>query len=207
MASRRHEVAELPADFEATSRELFESMRTLHISRIAEMPRIELYLDQVLSIIGTELEFIYLPGERIVTGAMVNNYVKQRLAPQPVRKRYTRRHLATLLFVCAFKRVLSIAQIAQLFEMARAANLDVERAYDDIATCLEQTIRALFVGGRAEFLLADVPHLSLVDSDGNRCPSELEALLDNAVLLLACKVYADRMLALEAMRPEMPELT
>lgn len=207
MASRKKEVPELPASFEVASRELYETMRTLHIARIQEMPRIELYLDQVLSIISMELDFIYLPGERVVTGAMINNYVKQRLVPQPVRKRYTRRHLATLLFVCAFKRVLSIAQIAQLFDMARAANLDVERAYDDIATCLEQTIRALFAEGRAEFSLADACHLSLVDSNGNRCPNELEALLDNAVLLLACKVYADRMLALEAMRPEMPELT
>lgn len=200
MALHKQEQPERGFDYERAYRELSAKMRTLHISRIAEMPRIELYLDQVLSIIGTELSFMYQEDERIVTGAMVNNYVKQRLVPAPTRKRYTRRHLGTLIFVCAFKRVLSIAQIAQIVQMVGEADIDVERAYDASIACLEHALALLFPeepDGQPEL---STIHIELMDSAGNRCEPRLEILLENVVLLLACKVYADHMLALEARR-------
>lgn len=183
-----------------TYEELAAQMQSLHVARVDEMPRIELYLDQVLSIIATELAFMYSKDEKIVTGAMVNNYVKQRIVPAPTRKRYTRRHLASLLFVCAFKRVLSIAQIAQIFSTGAASHVDIERAYDDICGLLERTLAGLFPDDPAEHPTRHDGELQLVDSDGNRVDPELTRLLENAVFLLAYKVYADRMLALEAQR-------
>ena len=183
-----------------TYEELAAQMQSLHVARVDEMPRIELYLDQVLSIIATELAFMYSKDEKIVTGAMVDNYVKQRIVPAPTRKRYTRRHLASLLFVCAFKRVLSIAQIAQIFSTGAASHVDIERAYDDICGLLERTLAGLFPDVPAEHPTRHDGELQLVDSDGNRVDPELTRLLENAVFLLAYKVYADRMLALEAQR-------
>lgn len=180
--------------------ELAAQMQSLHVARVDEMPRIELYLDQVLSIIATELAFMYSSDEKIVTGAMVNNYVKQKIVPAPTRKRYTRRHLASLLFVCAFKRVLSIAQISQIFATGATAHVDIERAYDDICGLLERTLSGLFPDDPAAHPTRHDGELQLVDSDGNRVDPELTRLLENAVFLLAYKVYTDRMLALEAQR-------
>ena len=62
-------------------RALAERMGALHITRIGEMPRIELYLDQVLTLVTQELEFMQVPGDAVVTGSMVNNYVKQGVHP------------------------------------------------------------------------------------------------------------------------------
>ena len=186
--------------YEDSYAELAAQMQSLHVARVEEMPRRALYLDQVLSIIGSELAFMYAADEKIVTGAMVNNYVKQRIVPAPTRKRYTRRHLASLLFVCAFKRVLSIAQISQIFATGAAAHVDIERAYDDICGLLERTLAGLFPDDPAEHPTRHDGELQLVDSDGNRVDPELTRLLENAVFLLAYKVYADRMLALEARR-------
>lgn len=189
-----------PFSYAQSYAELASLMQGLHVARVEEMPRIELYLDQVLSIISSELAFMYSPDEKIVTGAMVNNYVKQRIVPAPTRKRYTRRHLASLLFVCAFKRVLSIAQIAQIFSTGAAEHVDIERAYDDICGLLERTLSGLFPDDPAEHPTRHDGELQLVDSDGNRIDPGLTRLLENAVFLLAYKVYADRMLGLEAMR-------
>ena len=94
-----------PYDPQARAGALSEYMASVHIYRIDELPRIELYLDQVITLVCDELAFMCLPDEQTLTGSMVNNYVKQRLIPAPKRKRYTRRHVASLLFICAFKRV------------------------------------------------------------------------------------------------------
>ena len=79
-----------------------------------------------------------LPGETLLTGSMVNNYVKQGVIPAPHKKRYTRRHLASLLFVCAFKRVFfSIAQVKQLMERIYASGVDLAWLYDEACALLE----------------------------------------------------------------------
>ena len=55
MAARKEPPLELPLSFDEAYKDLSSQMRSLHISRVDEMPRIELYLDQVLSIVGMEL--------------------------------------------------------------------------------------------------------------------------------------------------------
>ena len=98
-------------NYEEERNNLITRMCNLHISRIHELPQIDLYLDQVLSLVNNELAFMNLEGETIVTGSMVNNYVKQKLVPAPIKKRYTAEHIASLLYVCSFKKVLSNYQM------------------------------------------------------------------------------------------------
>ncbi len=198
---------EEPFVFDEAYAELAHQMQSLHIARVAEMPRIELYLDQVLSIISSELSFMYAPNEKIVTGAMVNNYVKQRIVPAPTRKRYTRRHIASLIFVCAFKRVLSISQIEQIILTGHELGVDLELAYEGMAGLLEQTIGGLFPDDPASHPTRLDGELQLVDIEGRRIGGTLERMLENAVFLLAYKVYEDRMLDLEArqLSPEAAE--
>ena len=62
MSAQKSSVEE-PFVFEDAYAELAQQMQALHMARIAEMPRIELYLDQLLSIISSELSFIYAPDE------------------------------------------------------------------------------------------------------------------------------------------------
>ncbi len=189
---------EQPFDYEQAHAELVQAMQTLHISRVDEMPRIELYLDQVLSIVTTELAPLYEPGEKIITGSMVNNYVKQRVMPAPTRKRYTRRHLASLLFVCSLKRVLSIAQVAQVLTLCREAQIDLPRAYDSMCSALEHMLGTCFT--------EDIPHvttpeLELYDISGQPVTGQLAALLHSSLGLIVNSVYVEKLLALEARRP------
>ena len=176
-------------------RALVERMGALHITRIGEMPRIELYLDQVLTLVTQELEFMQVPGDAVVTGSMVNNYVKQGVIPAPRKKRYTRRHLASLLFVCAFKRVFSIAQVKQLMERIYASGADLAWLYDEACGLLERSLAACFDDAAAdEFLREGGPGLG-EEAEGSLDP-ELERLIEASVASLATKVYVEQTLLL-----------
>lgn len=189
-------------------RELAERMSTVHISRIREMPRIELYLDQLITLVSQELEFMQVPGETPVTGSMVNNYVKQGVIPAPRRKRYTRRHVASLLFVCALKRVFSIAQVSQLAGQIWDSGLDLEALYDDSCAALERALAVRFspdapgegdgAAGEKNGAAGDARPLTLVDASGEPAAPELARLIQAAMDALAAKVAVEQALLLGA---------
>ena len=61
-----------------------------HLPEWEELPKIDLYLDQVIALVNNYVGFfVYDPVEdKLLTPSMVNNYVKLRLIPAPVRKKY-----------------------------------------------------------------------------------------------------------------------
>ena len=177
---------------------LAERMRAVHISRIREMPKIELYLDQLLTLVSQELEFMQLPGETLVTGSMVNNYVKQGVIPAPHKKRYTRRHVASLLFVCALKRVFTIAQVSQLAALIWTSELDLEALYDSSCAALEAALAQRFSQGEKDGEPEPIPRLVLVDRSGAPADPELAWLLQAATEALADKVCVEQTLLLGA---------
>ncbi len=68
------------------------------LPRWEQLPKLDLYADQVLSYINPLCEQHHV---KPLTKAMINNYVKLGLIPAPKRKRYQRLHIA-FLFVIAF---------------------------------------------------------------------------------------------------------
>lgn len=173
---------------------LAERMSRVHISRIGEMPRIDLYLDQLLTLVSQELEFMRLPDETLVTGSMVNNYVKQGVVPAPRKKRYTRRHVAALVFVCAFKRVFTIAQVRQLMGRVYASGLDLEGLYDESCALFERSLAACFSPAGLAGAVRAGAGLGL--GAGGEDP-ELEGLVESAVASLAAKVFVEQTLLLD----------
>ncbi len=81
-----------------------------------DLPQIDLYLDQVIALVNQFLGFfVYDPvEEKLLTPSMVNNYVKSRLIPPPVRKKYGRKHIALLLMICTFKQSVSMAAMSNI---------------------------------------------------------------------------------------------
>ena len=179
----------------AMRRQLAERMCSLHITRIGEMPRIELYLDQVLTLVTQELAFMQVPGDATVTGSMVNNYVKQGVVPAPRKKRYTRRHLASLLFVCAFKRVFSIAQVKRLMERIYASGVDLAWLYDEACSLLERSLAACF-SEAVDVAAVTESARGLSEGEGESLDPELRRLIEAAVASLATRVYVEQTLLL-----------
>ncbi len=199
---RKKTEAPEPFDYEQAYRDTSAQMQEIHIMRIEEMPRIELYLDQLISLVSTELSPLYEPGDKIVTGSMVNNYVKQKVMPAPTRKRYNRTHLAALMFVCCLKRVLTISQVSSLLLMLEQANVDVELAYDELACTLEKALAARFPENLkdVEDDAMDEIRMNLVDRTGSPVSGELPAIMESAVSLVVNRAFVEKLLALEARR-------
>ncbi len=172
---------------------LFSHMASIHVSRYSELPRLDLYLDQLLTLVQEELSFMSVPGETVLTGSMVNNYVKLKLIPAPEKKRYSRDHVAYLVFVCSLKRVFSIAQVQQLIGLGREADVDLEQSYDEMCRALEEAMAARFS------MAAPVPvAVHLADKAGAPVSPEVSDLLQAALSALADKVYVEQLIALDS---------
>ena len=95
------------------------------------LPELELYMDQVILLLSRYLSFP-LSGEsgedKVITASIVNNYVRMKVMPPPVKKKYGRVHLAYLLVFCTLKQSLSIASIQRLLPMGIDEG-EVERIY------------------------------------------------------------------------------
>lgn len=184
---------DMPIHETALTDKLIMSMQEVHIPRLGELPRIELYLDQVVSLISQELSFLSATDEKIITGSMVNNYVKQQLVPAPLHKRYTTSHVGWLIFVCIFKKVLSIEQVKCLKQELLQQDLDTSSAYDICAETMERAVAARFGAPDSDYS-NHMPRVELYCRDGSRVNPELERLLEAAVALIASKIYVDHML-------------
>ncbi len=82
-----------------------------------ELPEIDLYVDQVITLMDKYLSFYKVDEESpVVTHAMINNYVKHGMMPAPVKKKYSREHVAYLIIICSLKQALPISDIKDLIE-------------------------------------------------------------------------------------------
>lgn len=82
-----------------------------------QIPDLGLYMDQVITYLERQYKGLYQPGERILTPAMVNNYVKLGLVSRPVAKKYGRDQLAQLLMICVLKQCVSAVEMRLLLAL------------------------------------------------------------------------------------------
>lgn len=110
------------------------------LPRWDELPDIELYMDQVISLVSKYLSPIVPQSEQaLLTKAMVNNYVKLELIPAPVKKKYSRVHLAFLIAITLLKQVLTIPEIKTgIVYQGRVSG--IHEAYNIFCATLEETL-------------------------------------------------------------------
>ena len=105
-----------------------------------ELPDISLYLEQVLELVNSSL-CEYLDSDRngkILTQTMVNNYVKHGFIQSPVKKRYDKIALASLMVIAVLKDIFTIKEISQLISLAIDAN-NPEESYNYFCQLVEET--------------------------------------------------------------------
>ncbi len=83
---------------------------------IADIPMLDLYMDQVITLFENKLE----KGKRnekdkLLTKTMINNYVKDKILMPAQNKRYTPEHLIMMSLIYHLKQTLSINDIKILF--------------------------------------------------------------------------------------------
>lgn len=80
-----------------------------------DIPNIDLYMDQVTTFMEAQLAHSKrYEDDKILTKTMINNYAKNNLLPAPEKKKYSKEHVLTLLFIYYFKNLLSISDIQAL---------------------------------------------------------------------------------------------
>lgn len=124
--------------------DLVRNILALHLPRYGELPTVELYMDQVISVIDGALRPLF-PGTdvHILTPTMVNNYVKQKIVTPPVKKRYTRTHVTYFIVVALLKQVFSLSEIGALIRR-QIQYASVDAAYDRFCSELEETLHGAF---------------------------------------------------------------
>ena len=110
------------------------------LPRWNELPDLELYMDQVLSLIERYLGSYAGFERKGLTASMVNNYVKLGVMPPPVKKKYTRVHLAHLIMICVLKASLPIDLIGKLIKESTASQEESE-VYNDFCEIFETSVK------------------------------------------------------------------
>lgn len=114
-----------------------------HLPRFDELPSIDLYMDQVLTIIENSLNiFSSENDENIITKSMINNYVKQNVIEKPCKKRYTKLHVSYLIIISVLKKVLSISEVSKLINNQ---NCNVKDFYNMFCYELEYSLKNTFL--------------------------------------------------------------
>ena len=91
-----------------------KSFKNFNMPRWDDLPEIDLYMDQVISVTDKLLGSLSVENAPILTPSMINNYVKNRILPPPVKKKYSREHLAKLIIICIMKPIMEISAIADI---------------------------------------------------------------------------------------------
>ena len=107
-----------------------------------DIPDVGLYLDQTSKYINECLSVI--PGCSI-TNSMISNYVKHKLIANPVKKQYGRDQIAYLIFIALTKCVLSLEDVAGLFDIQKRTST-CEEAYECFAGFFEEDLQRMSQG-------------------------------------------------------------
>lgn len=80
-----------------------------------EWPDIDLYMDQVISYLDKYMNYFRIyDDEKMITPSIINNNTKDGVLPKPVKKKYSRSLLSTLLIFCITRQVLSGQELSTM---------------------------------------------------------------------------------------------
>ena len=121
-----------------------QRLLSYHCPRWRELPDVELYVDQVVSYVERHTSLLDIASEgKLITSSMINNYVKMKLIPPPVKRKYRPGHLARLIVICSLKRDFSISELRDMTELT-LRRFDRHAAYDFFCDELERSLARVF---------------------------------------------------------------
>lgn len=132
-------------DKELTARRLAEWSRGIEQLDLPDwdhLPQLELYMDQVIILLTQYLAPLTQgEDEKAITASTINNYVRMKVMPPPVKKKYARTHLAYLIIICILKQNLSISSIQRMLPPQRDED-SVRLFYNDFVRQYRAAARA-----------------------------------------------------------------
>ena len=123
-------------------RELLDSVQNPDYIRPHDIPNIDLYMDQVTTFMDEHLETTKrFEDDKLLTKTMINNYTKNKLLPNPDKKKYSKEHMYLLIFIYYLKNFLSISDVKRIVEPMQVMFYggDPEISLEDIYTRIVET--------------------------------------------------------------------
>lgn len=118
---------------------ILNKMKSTNYVQPGEIPNIDLYMDQVTKFMDEHLESSKRHSDdKLLTKTMINNYTKNDLLPSPHKKKYTKDHMYTLLFIYYLKNVMPMDDMQSILkpltDMFFGDNglIDMEAIYKEI---------------------------------------------------------------------------
>lgn len=157
------------------------SVPNLHILRWKEIPDVGLYMEQLLSLIDSNMgAFFHEVGELPLTKSMINNYVKAGFVDAPVNKKYSRKSIVMVIVIYIMKTCYSPDDINKLINMGMEINhQNYELTYERFCTAIENAVKNVFSGEinvKYEFIVG----------------RENKYLMENFALSFACRYYTKK---------------
>lgn len=125
------------------------SINNFHIPRWNELPNIDLFLEQVVTLINSSL-YPYLffnsnnnDENELLTKTMINNYVKNNLIEAPFKKQYSKTQISKLFVICVLKQVYSMQDIKNLIGIA-LRDSNIQTAYDKFCNLFEEALQCTY---------------------------------------------------------------
>ena len=139
-------------------------MNTFTFPKWDELPSLDLYMDQVITYLEQQLSCIYFNNEKFITKPMIINYVKTGIVEAPIKKHYSKKHIAYFLVVTILKRCYSMVQISELIEIqTKMETSSVEQAYDLFIQRFETLLNELFQNEENSHFMTTIPQQILLD--------------------------------------------
>ncbi|MBQ7319530.1 MAG: DUF1836 domain-containing protein [Clostridia bacterium] len=109
---------------------LLEAVRDANLES-GDIPDIDLYLDQIMSIVATaQSKGAAHFADRQLTKTMINNYSKDGLIMPVKGKKYTKEHIMQMLLVYTLKNTLSMVEIRRILLSVYEKELPLTECYD-----------------------------------------------------------------------------
>lgn len=168
-----------------------ENMASSRLTEWDQLPDIELYMDQVLTILERQAAAYWQADDiKAITPSMINNYVKDGTIKRPANKKYNKEHIANLIMLNSAKQVLPISDISGL----------LNKADSEISTAEKYEFFTVLQRQACESLSAKMQEA--LDNVGDQCDrKQLFILATRMVLEANVMVSASKMLIREVLGP------
>lgn len=118
---------------------ILDSIARIDYIKPDTLPNIDLYMDQVTTFMDSQLVSAKRHQEdKVLTKTMINNYAKNNLLPPPTKKKYSKEHVLTLIFIYYFKNILSINDLQSILNpitekhFSKDASLNLTDIYSEV---------------------------------------------------------------------------
>ena len=187
-----------------------ENLEGLEYIKLDEIPGIDLYMDQVTTLMDKKLRPVtrYPEEDKILTKTMINNYAKNDLLPPPIKKKYSKEHVLVLIFIYYFKGVLSISDIQTLLQpitekyFQNGKDFGIKEIYEEVFWMEPDEIEVLKQDMIKKYEIAEKSFEGVPEE-------EAEFLRQfSFICLLGYDVYIKKLIIekmIDEMRPKVPE--